>query len=127
MAETSGTGLPRILADTRVLAQTHDAAASGAVFRLTMDPRDLDANVVALPAGGTIEGHVGPDLDVLLHIVSGGGVLSTDGGDLRLSPGKLVWLPRRSRRAFAAGPDGLSYLSVHVRKPGLGLSPRPRP
>jgi quercetin dioxygenase-like cupin family protein len=125
MAETNGAGLPRVLADTSQLAHAHDAAGSGAVFRLTMDPRDLDANVIALPPGGTIEEHVGPDLDVLLHVASGAGVLATDGGDVPLAPGAVVWLPRRSRRAFSAGPEGLMYLSVHVRKPGLGLSQRP--
>lgn len=115
---------PRVLANTADLP-AHDDAASGAVWKLTMGTRDLDSNIIALPAGGTIEEHLGPDLDVLLHVISGGGVLATDAGDVVLSPGDLVWLPRRTRRKFTAGADGLRYLSVHQRKQGLGLSPRP--
>jgi len=38
-----------------------------------------------------------------------------------LRPGSLVWLPRRSRREFTAGPDGLMYLTVHQRRQALTL------
>lgn len=121
----AATPLPRVVAETYALPDARDADTSGAVFRLTMGNRDLDSNVIALPPGGTIGEHEGPALDVLLHVISGGGVLGTEAGDVVLFPGALVWLPRRSRRRFTAGPEGLRYLSVHQRKPGLGLSPRP--
>lgn len=122
ITRTASTPLPRILTDTRVVAEAHDAGASGAVFRLTMGNRDLDSNIVALPPHGSIGEHVGPDLDVLLHVIAGGGTLATEHGNVPLAPGALVWLPRRSRRQFTAGPEGIRYLSVHQRKPGLGLS-----
>lgn len=124
ITRTASTPLPRVLTDTLALAAAHDADASGAVFRLTMGNRDLDSNVIALPPGETIGDHVGPDLDVLLHVIAGGGTLATEAGKVTLAPGALVWLPRRSRRQFEAGPDGLRYLSVHQRKPGLGLTRR---
>lgn len=125
ITRTAATPLPRLLTDTLALADERGADASGAVFRLTMGNRDLDSNVIALPPQGTISEHTGPDLDVLLHVISGTGTLATEGGEVGLVPGALVWLPRRSRRQFTAGPQGLSYLSVHQRKPGLGLTPRP--
>ncbi len=125
ITRTAATPLPRVLADTHALADAHDADASGAVFRLTMGNRDLDSNVIALPPDGTIGEHAGPDLDVLLHVIAGGGTLTTEGEQLDLVPGALVWLPRHSRRQFTAGPEGLRYLSVHQRKPGLGLSQHP--
>jgi len=34
----------------------------------------------------------------------------------------LVWLPRRSRRAIEAGAQGLSYLTVHRKRPGLSIA-----
>ena len=120
MSDPRAQDLPRVLATTRALA--HDVGASGAVWKLTMGERDLDANVIALAPGDTIGEHTGPDLDVILHVVSGSGTLVTEGGDVDLEPGDLVWLPRRTRRAFRAGDDGLVYFSVHQRKPGLGLS-----
>lgn len=117
--------LPRILANTTEL--TTDADASGAVWKLQARERDLDSNVIALPAGGTIDSHAGPDLDVLIHVLSGGGRLTTEAGTIDLSPGALLWLPRRSRRQFAAGPDGLRYLTVHKRRQALVLEPLKSP
>lgn len=97
---------------------------SGAVWRLEPGERTLDANVIHLPAGDGIAEHAGPELDVLIHVIEGGGTLATEGGDIALVPGALVWLPKRSRRAFAAGEEGLRYLSIHQRKPRVGLSLR---
>jgi|GEM_PF-1207871 len=55
---------------------------------------------------------------------------STEAGGARseeiaLAPGAAVWLPRGSRRSLSAGPDGLAYLTVHQRRPGLAVGPRP--
>jgi quercetin dioxygenase-like cupin family protein len=109
----------------RVLTNTIEApgAGPGAVWKLQESGRDLDANLIALPAGGRIEPHDGPDLDVIIHVVSGSGRLETGSGGLDLGPGTLAWLPRRSRRAFAAGPGGLRYLTVHRRRLALTLGP----
>jgi uncharacterized protein (DUF2249 family)/quercetin dioxygenase-like cupin family protein len=121
ISKLTSTPLPRILANTTEL--TADADASGAVWKLQARERDLDSNVIALPAGGTIDSHAGPDLDVLIHVLSGGGRLTTETGTIDLSAGALLWLPRRSRRQFAAGPDGLRYLTVHQRRQALVLEP----
>ncbi|OMC09906.1 DUF2249 domain-containing protein [Mycobacterium sp. SP-6446] len=125
ISKLTSTPPPRILANTTEL--TADADASGAVWKLQARERDLDSNVIALPAGGTIDSHAGPDLDVLIHVLSGGGRLTTETGTIDLSPGALLWLPRRSRRQFAAGPDGLRYLTVHQRRHTLVLEPLQSP
>jgi homogentisate 1,2-dioxygenase len=65
--------------------------------------------------------HAGADLDVLLLVLDGSGQLITELGILQLHSGALVWLPRRSRRQFTAGPDGLAYLTVHQRRQSLVL------
>ncbi|GGD34299.1 hypothetical protein GCM10010915_13360 [Microbacterium faecale] len=119
ISKLTSTALPRIVGDSAA------EGSSGAVWNLAARDRTLDANVISLPAGDGIAEHVGPDLDVLVHVVSGSGTLVTERGDVALVPGALVWLPKRSRRAFAAGSDGLRYLTVHQRKKMLGLSPRP--
>jgi quercetin dioxygenase-like cupin family protein len=117
---------PRIVADTEALAaRAGDPDERGAVWRLAEPTRHLDANVIALPTGGTIESHAGPDEDVLWHVLAGSGVLSTDVGEVALEPGAIVWLPRRSSRAVAAGEQGLRYFSVHRRKSGLQIGTRP--
>lgn len=114
---------PRILANTNDFIPSSEPDASGAVWRLEARERDLDSNVIALPAGGGIETHTGPDLDILIHVLSGSGRLTTETGPIDLFPGVLLWLPRRSRRQFAAGPNGLRYLTVHQRREALVLEP----
>ena len=119
ITKTASTALPRVLLDTTELPAEADAL--GAVWKLTMSPRDLDANVIAVAPGHTIDSHVGPDLDVMLHVLAGSGVLTTETGRIDLIPGQLVWLPRRSQRAFEGGPDGLRYLTVHQKRQSLLL------
>lgn len=118
------TDLPRVLADTSTLRSTAELAADtgGAVWRLEPAARQLDANVIRLRPHGQIEAHLGPDLDVLLHVLDGSGQLLTATEPIHLRAGALVWLPRRSQRAIIAGADGLSYLSVHPRRPGLNIT-----
>ena len=123
----ASTALPRILGDTRTLAADSDPDAAGAIWKLSMRQRDLDSNVIHLPAAASIESHAGPDIDVLILVLSGTGRLSTECDALDLHTGNLIWLPRRSRRAFSTGPEGLTYLTVHQRKPSLSLAPSLRP
>ena len=112
---------PRILGDTSDLEVGPGTA--GAVWRLQPSPRDLDANIIHLPAGDGIGSHVGPDVDVLLLVLEGDGSLTTETEVLELHAGAIVWLPRRSRRQFLAGSSGLRYFSVHQHRQALALSP----
>lgn len=126
--------LPRVLVDLTAVggsafgtdagpAGTDDP--SGVLWKLQMRERDLDSNVVALPPGGAIDRHHGPDLDVLLQVLAGSGELQTERDTIALRPGQLLWLPRRSQRAFRAGDEGLRYLTVHQRRQSLILEPPP--
>lgn len=125
ISKLASTPLPRVLADTVDLVTGPAAGpdATGVVWKLEPRERDLDSNVIALPAGGRIDSHAGPELDVLIHVLSGSGDLTTETGTIHLSPGALLWLPRRSKRQFTAGPDGLKYLTVHQRRQALVLEP----
>ena len=126
ISKLTSTPLPQVLVNTADVidnAQTDGAApqATGAVWKLQARDRDLDSNIIALPAGGAIDTHTGPDLDVLIHVLAGNGELATENGIVQLTPGALVWLPRRSRRQFTAGPSGLQYLTIHQRRQSLVL------
>lgn len=115
--------VPVVVGDTSQLP----VLGGGSAWRLEAAGRGLDANVIDLPAGDEIAAHIGPELDVLIHVLTGSGVLETDTGELALDAGTLVWLPPRSRRRFVAGPGGLRYFSVHARKPGLSIGSAPPP
>ncbi|MFF8957503.1 hypothetical protein [Streptomyces sp. NPDC014894] len=99
------------------------ADRGGALWRLTAQGRQLDANLIRIPAGEEVAGHVEPDLDVLLCVVAGGGELEAGAGWERLEAGSVVWLPRGVRRGVRAGDAGLAYVTAHRRRPGLGIRP----
>ncbi|MEU5371725.1 hypothetical protein ABZ362_22575 [Streptomyces sp. NPDC005951] len=115
---------PRVLA--RIAELLADAAPEerGALWQLAEPGRELDANLVRLPPGAEVGEHQEDVLDVLLVVLAGAGsVRAGDGQVLDLAVGVALWLPRTSRRALAAGPDGLTYLTVHRRRPGLAIKP----
>lgn len=121
ITKLAGTPLPRVLVNTATLAAEAAPDVTGAGWKLDARERDLDSNVIILPPGETIDAHAGPDLDVLIHVLAGGGQLETELTTIDLEPGALLWMPRRSQRKFTAGVDGLSYLTVHQRRQALVL------
>jgi quercetin dioxygenase-like cupin family protein len=126
-ARDNATPLPRILiSTTKLAAKTGEPDVSGALWKLEIRDRDLDSNIVAIPPDGVIDTHIGPDRDVLIHVLAGSGTLEMS-GTLEIEPGTLAWLLRRSMREFSAGPAGLRYLTVHKRRQALVLNPSTRP
>ncbi len=122
ITKSASTALPRVLVNSAELdEQQADGDGRGVLWKLTMRERDLDSNIVSLPPGGGIDAYTGPDLDVMIHVIAGAGHLTSEGGIVDLRPGSVLWLPRRSRRQFDAGPSGLRYLTVHQRRQSLVL------
>ncbi len=127
ISKLTTTPLPRVLTNTADVAGadgTPDVA--GVSWKLDIRERDLDSNVITLAPSARIDTHTGADVDVLIHVLSGSGRLTTEEGAIELAPGALLWLPRRSRRQFTAGPDGLRYLTVHQKREILPLTPTVR-
>jgi uncharacterized protein (DUF2249 family) len=121
------TDLPRVLCDTTALAAGDATAdATGAVWKLEMNQRHLDSNIIHMQPNAQIDSHAGPDLDVMMHVLGGSGELVHERDRLPLSTGSLIWLPRRSQRSITAGADGLTYLTVHQRRQALTLDPTQR-
>ncbi|NDK23225.1 hypothetical protein FSY75_01795 [Streptomyces sp. TR1341] len=118
--------LPELLCDARTLAE-EPPVPSGVLWKLAESGRQLDANVVRIAPGGRIAAHAEGRLDVLLLVVAGDGVLGAGPSDAPrpVAEGALVWLPRGSTRSISAGERGLTYLTVHNRRPGMGIIARP--
>ncbi|MGW9117464.1 hypothetical protein ACWGRV_12620 [Streptomyces sp. NPDC055663] len=115
------TSVPRVLAVLDELLRDATPDRRGALWQLAEQGRELDANLVRLPPGGEVGEHQEDVLDVLLVVVAGDGRIDAGGESLELTPTTVVWLPRTSRRALAAGPGGLTCLTVHRRRPGLTI------
>ncbi|WP_433005299.1 cupin domain-containing protein [Kribbella sp. CA-294648] len=124
--EESGVVPPvvRVVGDWGELVDDSTVPA-GARWTLAEVGRQLDANLIHLPAGQRVDTHTEPDLDVLLVAVAGSGTVGTPDGVQAVAKGNLVWLPRGSTRNLTAGPDGFSYLTVHRRRPGMQIKQRP--
>ena len=95
-----------------------DEPARGAVWSIAEPDRELDSNLIRLPAGESIPEHLSAEVDTLIHVVRGSGTLRTEAGEQPLRVGDLALLPRRTRRGFRAGEEGLEYLTVHRRRRG---------
>ena len=85
---------------------------------------DLDANLVRLDPGGTIGEHVNDDVDVLMFVQSGTGLLTVDGQTHALRSDVLALIPRGTRRRITAGPNGMFHLSIHRRRGPLTIGAR---
>ncbi|MFH8974838.1 hypothetical protein [Streptomyces sp. NPDC017890] len=114
---------PRVLCDTAELLPPGGDAAAGALWKLAEPGRQLDANVVRVLSAGRVDTHTEPDLDVLLLVLDGEAVLVCADGERPLRAGLLTWLPHGSTRAVLAGPLGVTYLTVHRRRPGMRIQP----
>ena len=118
--------IPRILGNTDALTATA-SSDTAVLWKLTESGRQLDANLVRLTPGRRIAPHAEPDLDVLVLVVAGDGVLGAGPGyePQSLTTGTLLWLPHGSTRSITAGDDGLAYLTVHRRRTGLQIGKAP--
>ncbi|MGO3078294.1 cupin domain-containing protein [Corynebacterium casei] len=124
MTEQTQKQFPQVVGDVaEVLSAPADA--SGSIWKLEPHTRGLDCNIIAIAPGEEISRHEGPDLDVVIVILDGFGVLETEADTIDLANGSMVWLPKLSVRRFIAGENGLRYFSVHTRKRGLQIGRPP--
>jgi quercetin dioxygenase-like cupin family protein len=96
---------------------------SGAIWSLPHGG-DLDANVVVLVAGASVDSHVNDEVDVLVVTVAGSGTVSVDGDVVELSPSIVVHVPKGATRQIRAGDETLVYLTVHRARSGLSIGRR---
>lgn len=121
ISRLSSTAVPWILTDTTTTGDGVEPDPAGVVWKLEVASREIDADVTKLSAGQDTGMHVGPEIDALIHVLSGSGELTTELSTIELTAGALLWLPKRSRRQFVAGPDGLRYLTIHQKRQFLNL------
>ena len=95
------------------------AAAGGPVWGAAS--ADLNATLLEWPAGEGPAEHVNDERDVLYVVLVGSATLTVDGEPRELSAGEATIVDKGTRRALAAGPDGVRYLTAHIRREGLQL------
>jgi quercetin dioxygenase-like cupin family protein len=94
-----------------------DPAGAGSPWAVAS--ADLNATVVAWQPGGGVSSHRNDERDVLVVVIAGDGTLRVDGRQIHLHAQRGVMIPKGTVREVSAGPDGLRYLSIHLRRSGL--------
>ncbi|BBY37942.1 hypothetical protein MMAN_20760 [Mycobacterium mantenii] len=107
--------LPRASTNTADIADRYAAPNARVARKSDVGERNLDWNVLTLAPNGESCTATEADVDVLIHVLFGSGLLTTEEGTIQLKPGSLLWLPSRSRPHFTAGPNGLRYLTVNQK------------
>jgi quercetin dioxygenase-like cupin family protein len=113
--------LPHVV-QTDLVAEAVEAGGEGVVWTLGAG-EDLNANLVRFGAGRGVGEHANEEVDVVFVGVSGSGFVELDGEENALDAGKLVFIPRGSRRSTRAGPEGFAYLTVHRRRGPIRIGP----
>ncbi|HSK15862.1 MAG TPA: hemerythrin domain-containing protein [Gaiellaceae bacterium] len=83
---------------------------------------DLNATLLAWPPGGGTPEHVNVERDILFVVLAGSGTLELDGEPHALAQAHAAVVPKGRRFRIEAGPSGLRYLSVHLRRPYLQVA-----
>lgn len=86
-----------------------------------MASEDLNATLLSWRPGAGVADHVNADRDVLILITEGSGFATIDGQGHALHPPHALLIKKHARRRIVAGPDGLRYLSVHLRRGPLQI------
>jgi quercetin dioxygenase-like cupin family protein/hemerythrin-like domain-containing protein len=118
-----------------VLRRLHEAAAASAPVELLSpegkgplwgtETEDLNATLLAWPSGAGPPEHVNNERDVLFVVLVGSATLTVDGTARLLDAGQATIVEKGSLRRVVAGTDGVRYLSVHIRRAPLQISPAP--
>ena len=90
-----------------------------------MASHDLNATLLAWPAGHALAEHINAELDVLVVVLDGSATVTIDDAPHELSAPATILVPRGTRRALRAGDGGARYLSVHRRRRPLQIAPLP--
>jgi mannose-6-phosphate isomerase-like protein (cupin superfamily) len=90
-----------------------------------MASHDLNATLLAWPAGHAVAEHVNAELDVLVVVVEGSATVTIDDAPHELGAPAAILVPRGTRRAIRPGAGGARYLSVHRRRGPLQIAPLP--
>lgn len=90
---------------------------SGPLWGMASD--DLNATLLAWPPGRGVAEHVNEERDVLVVVLGGGGAITIDGEPVQVDAPCACLIPKGSRRAIAAGAEGIRYLTTHLRRAGL--------
>ncbi len=84
---------------------------------------DLNANLVVWPAGAGVNEHVNHEVEVLILVVEGSGLVTVAGQEHAVHPGEVFVIPKGMPRTILSQAPRFAYLSVHRRRSGMWPAP----
>jgi mannose-6-phosphate isomerase-like protein (cupin superfamily) len=84
---------------------------------------DLNATLLAWPAGEGLAEQVNEERDVLLIVVGGSGTVWLEGVEHAVHAPQAVLIEKGQRFRVSAGNAGIRYVSVHRRRGPLTVAP----
>jgi quercetin dioxygenase-like cupin family protein len=95
------------------------AASSGPGPAWTATSADLNVNLISFPDGQGVSAHVNNEVDVLIVVVKGEGVIEIDDVHQSLRAGQVCLIPKGVKRAIRSSSPQFAYLTCHRRRAGL--------
>jgi uncharacterized cupin superfamily protein len=84
---------------------------------------DLNATILQWGPGAGPQGeHVDQERDVIVVVLAGSLELELDGEPRTIPAGDVAVVEKGRRRRLTAGPDGVRYVTVHRKRPGLSVA-----
>ena len=102
------------------VVERHAAEGEGPLWGTASD--DLNVTMLSWYPGSATPEHVNDERDVLVVCLAGSGTVLLDGAPHTLAEGQVLIIEKGCPRQIEAGPRGLRYLSVHLRRPGLQIA-----
>ena len=96
------------------------AEGEGPLWGATSD--DLNVTMLSWYPGSATPEHMNEERDVLVVCLAGSGTILLDGAPQTIAEGQALIIEKGCPRQIEAGPCGLRYLSVHLRRPGLQIA-----
>jgi mannose-6-phosphate isomerase-like protein (cupin superfamily) len=80
------------------------------------ETEDLDATLLSWEGEGGVAPHVNSEVDVVMIVLSGRGLVRVGEEKQSLEPGVIVVIPKSVEREVRCTSDRLTYLNVHKRR-----------
>lgn len=109
------------LGHRRATVRPHRRGGPGPIWGLSSD--DFNATLLAWPAHEGVADQVNEERDVLLIVIDGSGSVRIDGVEHRLEASQAILVEKGRHFGIVAGDAGVRYLSIHVRRPPLQVTP----
>lgn len=80
---------------------------------------DLNVNLVRFDRGRGVPKHVNGEVDVLIAVIEGEGVLTVEGIERSIRAGQLCLIPKGTARSIRSAGASFAYLTCHRSRGGI--------